>query len=285
MTIIAFTGIFSRRSVNPETQKKIWNLKFSGNQEGIPILWLHGFLGSHRDWLPVVEDHFRDYYNILPDLPGHGESKLQDHTAFPAVANDLFNQISQAGVKNFIIIGYSMGGRFGLHFQKRYPCHVDAFVGISSGPGLRTEEERQLRQKSDEALISMMHDSGMQSFLRTWYESPLFQSIHDNKEIMAHLLRTRMANDPEQLGRSLGVLGNGALYSLWDNLADMDLPVLLASGGLDTKYCEINAKMGNLIQGCVHNVFEGVDHAFHIEKPLETALLIRNFLRNMTKGE
>lgn len=271
--------------MNPEPQKRIWNLVHSGTRGGRVILWLHGFMGSHADWAGLVHDHFKDYHNILADLPGHGSSKLSGHENFPACANDLFHQLTRAGIDRLSIVGYSMGGRFGLHFQKRYPCHIDSLVGLSTGPGLRSEEERQKRVRSDEALIQEMQTIGMKAFLIKWYASPLFQCMNNNSELLKRLIRERRQNDPSQLQQSLGLLGNGALYSLWEHLPSMELPVLLLSGELDSKYNRINEEMLALLPRGQHTIIEQGDHAFHLEKPLETAILIRNFLRNLNKGE
>ena len=264
---------------------KIWHLKRSGNPEGPAILWLHGFMGSQADWLPIVENHFKDYDNLLVDLPGHGRSSISEKETFPTIANDLFRQIRSEGIEKFFIVGYSMGGRFGLHFQKRYPCHVAGIVAISTSPGLATQTERDARSLSDEQLIADLKRDGFNVFLRRWYQSPLFQNIGAHPELLARMLETRRSNDPDRLLLSLRLMGNGALYSLWEYLPEMDVPVLLLSGENDKKYSIINEEMAALIPGCQHRVIQSGDHAFHVENPLETAILIRNFLRNLNKGE
>lgn len=242
-------------------------------------------MGSAADWSELVDDHFRDYYNILADLPGHGRSTITEKETFPSLANDLFFQLSAAGIKNFVPIGYSMGGRFALHFQKRYHCHIPGLVGISTAPGLKTVAERTERLAADEALIARMRSSALPAFLDTWYQLPLFQSIYENKALLKELLRSRANNDPDQLALALRILGNGALYSLWPYLPEMDIPVLLISGSLDSKYCQINADMMTLLPQGEHKLIENGDHAAHLEKPLETALLIRHFLRALFKGD
>jgi 2-succinyl-6-hydroxy-2,4-cyclohexadiene-1-carboxylate synthase len=268
-----------------DNNNRIWNLERSGDPQGPAILWLHGFMGSHRDWSDLVENHFRDFNNIIPDLPGHGKSKMSETATFPILANDLFAQISKLSIDQFTIIGYSMGGRFGLHFQKRYPCHVASIVGLSIGPGLKSAEERAARLVSDANLIQKMKSMGITSFLKDWYTMPIFQSIARNESILSDLNQSRQINDPEQLEKSLRVLGNGALYSLWDYLPQIEVPVLLLSGKLDQKYRRINEQMKSLITKSQHEVIDQGDHAFYLEKPLETAILIRTFLRNLNKGE
>ena len=42
--------------------------------KGIPLVIVHGFLGSSKMWEPQI-DFFKDYYRVItPDLPGYGKS-------------------------------------------------------------------------------------------------------------------------------------------------------------------------------------------------------------------
>jgi 2-succinyl-6-hydroxy-2,4-cyclohexadiene-1-carboxylate synthase len=57
-----------------------------GDQSNPAILFLHGFLGLGEDWSEIAQDLTQDHFCILPDLPGHGQSReLSDHQ-FPDFA-------------------------------------------------------------------------------------------------------------------------------------------------------------------------------------------------------
>ncbi len=45
-----------------------------GNPSNPPIVFLHGGGLSHKSWKPVVE-RLPDFYCLVPDLPGHGQSE------------------------------------------------------------------------------------------------------------------------------------------------------------------------------------------------------------------
>ena len=54
---------------------------------GFPIVFLHGYTGSTRNWaltVPALRDRFRC---ISIDLPGHGQSEGPTDTAFYALPN------------------------------------------------------------------------------------------------------------------------------------------------------------------------------------------------------
>lgn len=270
--------------MTPEHSNPIWKLTFTGDRAGFPLLWLHGFMGSSADWRQLVDTHFLDYYNILADIPGHGKASFSERENYPALVNDLFLQLASDGIKQFIPIGYSMGGRIALHLEKRYPCHIPALIGLSTGPGLKTEEERRQRRQADAELMQKLDTLGLREFLIQWYQSPLFQSIQKNRQLLNLLMASRLQNNSLQLRRAIEIFGNGVMPSLWERLPELEKPVLLLCGALDRKYCRINQEMSGLIQVCEHHIIEGGDHAFYQEKPLETALLIRHFLRPIIEG-
>lgn len=270
--------------MNPDLTQFSWKLSFKGDRKGLPLLWLHGFMGSAQDWTSLLDEHFSEYNNIVADLPGHGQSTLLENTDLSEIIADLQLQLTENGINSFIPIGYSMGGRIGLYLLSHLKNNIPAFIGISTAPGLKTGIERDQRRCSDTELMDRLDDIGYQEFLRTWYELPLFQSINKNSQLISNLVKSRSQNIPEQLRRSLELLGNGAFPSLWDSMSDIHLPVLLMGGSLDLKYRSINKEMVQVLPQGQQVIIDDGDHAFHLEKPLETAQLIRHFLRESIKG-
>jgi 2-succinyl-6-hydroxy-2,4-cyclohexadiene-1-carboxylate synthase len=262
-----------------------WHWQIFGSRTGSPLLWLHGFMGSYDDWRTLVNEHFGAYCNILVDLPGHGQTHLPQGLEYSALLAQLKRQLSEAGFESFVPIGYSMGGRIALHLQQQFPESIPALVGLSTAPGLKTAQERQQRQDLDARLMQKLDQVGFATFLKDWYKLPLFQSIYQNDKLMFWSMATRSDNDPEQLRRALQRLGNGALPSLWQALPWMALPLLLISGSLDEKYCRINREMMTQLPQARHTILAGADHAFHLEKPLETTRLIKQFLSETIEGE
>ncbi len=259
-------------------------MKISGARNGLPLLWLHGFMGSLKDWEPLVNEHFSKYSNILIDLPGHGNSPLSDDLNYLDLLDSLVEQIFSAGFITFVPIGYSMGGRIALHLQHQFPANISGLIGLSTAPGLKTTQAQQQRQLADTELMNELDQTGFSAFLKKWYNLPLFQSIQQNETLIRSLVTTRSLNNPQQLRKTLALLGNGALPSLWDKLPAMNLPALLLSGSKDSKYCHINEEMSELLPHGKHQIMESTDHSFHLEKPLETALAIKHFLRKSIEG-
>ncbi|MCF1502483.1 alpha/beta fold hydrolase [Afifella sp. H1R] len=82
-----------------------------GQNDGIPVVLLHGFAGSHRTWDDVCAELGRERSILLYDLPGHAASLAYPElghavTAARAVRADL----AERAPDGFHLAGHSMGG-------------------------------------------------------------------------------------------------------------------------------------------------------------------------------
>jgi len=271
--------------VNHNKPTFAWDYRFEGKNEGFPLLWLHGFMGTGDDWLDLIQNHFSDYCNILINLPGHSGSAIPANLPFTDILDSLIKQLKHSGFDKFIPIGYSMGGRLAFQLQQHVPERIPALVFLSSAPGLKTKHERQQRILDDKALIDRLENIGFAEFLQEWYSAGLFGALKHNSNLFTKLCHTRSHNDVKQLRLALAVMGNGALPSRWNRLQDILVPTLLMTGALDSKYCQLNQEIYQQISGSIHRLISDAGHAFHLEKPLETARLIRHFLSEIIEGE
>ncbi len=123
---------------------------------GIPIVFLHGFLGKSEDWLAVVS-HLPNPC-IGYDLPGHGDSPFE-----PDFSIDL---------PSFHLVGYSMGGRIAL---QKFRNQALSLTLLSVHPGLKTEKEKRERLKSDAVWTELLLKLPIDEFLFRWYDQPIFK--------------------------------------------------------------------------------------------------------------
>ena len=79
--------------------------------KGYPLVLVHGFLGSSAMWSPQKEFLSKYYRVIAPALPGFGESyKVKSLNSISEMAKTIFNCIDKKNIKEFHLIGHSMGG-------------------------------------------------------------------------------------------------------------------------------------------------------------------------------
>ena len=96
------------------------NLHFTDTGNGVPVVFLHGFLecSTMWDYLPVDRLPFRA---ILIDLPGHGKSRLEDLAEPPSIdffAEKVKKCLDDLEISRYHVVGHSMGGYVALSLKE-----------------------------------------------------------------------------------------------------------------------------------------------------------------------
>lgn len=259
---------------------------------GFPLLLLHGFTGNSEGWkefAPFWKDHSK---TIALDIIGHGKSgsppdigqyQIEESAA---VINSLLEKM---GIGKIDVLGYSMGGRLALTFAVNYPEKVRKLILESASPGLRTEAERHERRIQDKKLSEKIQQEGIKNFIDYWENIPLFQSQKSLPEKIRTRIRCqRLANSIDGLANSLNGMGTGVQPSWWDELAHLEMPVLLITGNLDQKFCRIAEEMSKILPNVKWKTAEDAGHAIHVEKPELFGTIVSGFLsqtgENNTNG-
>ncbi|CDR38818.1 CYFA0S02e06304g1_1 [Cyberlindnera fabianii] len=103
---------------------------------GTPIVFLHGFLGSKKNFSKLAR-HFnrlmnRDAYTI--DARNHGESAHIQSFAYPAQMQDLVQFMNSEKIDKATLVGYSMGAKTAMKYALKHPERVDKMVCIDNAP-------------------------------------------------------------------------------------------------------------------------------------------------------
>lgn len=253
-----------------------------GEQNEQAIVLLHGFTGSTKTWDEVVRSLQETYHVIVVDLLGHGQTaapKYSERYSMEQQVQDLNALFTQLQLENFILLGYSMGGRVALSYALSYPNDVRQLILESASPGLRTEEERLARRTADAKLAARIVEGGIEAFVNFWEEIPLFQSQKKLAEnVQEHVRQERLAQRPDGLANSLKGVGTGSQPSNWGKLSTLQMPVLFVTGALDEKFVKIAEQMQNEIQHAVHETVPNVGHAIHVENPQLFVTIIKKHI-------
>lgn len=262
-----------------------------GDSTQPPLLVLHGFLGSHQDFMPLVATFSLHFYCIVVDLPGHGKTRshLSGYT-FPSTAQSLLALLTHLNIGQTHLLGYSMGGRIALYLACEFP---DCFLRVvleSASPGLKTDEARRKRRESDSVIAHCLETTPLPTFLIQWYNNPLFASLKSHPDAYAAMLQRRGNNNPIELSHALKGLSTGEQPSLWGKLAHVEQPLLLLVGALDAKFTAINREIKALLEtnGMRANrrvkleMIETCGHNIHLEALAVYARIIRMFLCDLS---
>ncbi|MBT6120107.1 alpha/beta fold hydrolase [bacterium] len=103
--------------------------------------------------------------------------------------------------KKISFIGYSMGGRFLLHFMKKYPSVVDKVILESTNFGITSKQERLNRWESDIKYARSLIKNPS-TFFDKWYDAELWGPIKKDSEYPI-LIDRRHLNTPIFCAQSL----------------------------------------------------------------------------------
>lgn len=112
---------------------------------GAPVVLVHGLLGSHQSWSPVIDLLARKYRVIAPDLIGAGQSdKPRGDYSLSAHAATVRDLLDHLGIPSATLVGHSHGGGVAMQMLYLFRERVDALGLVASG-GLGREVSPLLR--------------------------------------------------------------------------------------------------------------------------------------------
>jgi pimeloyl-ACP methyl ester carboxylesterase len=150
----------------------------------LPLVILHGLLGSARNWGQVVKDLGQKRRVLALDLPNHGASPWAEIMDYPFMARELAKAIAHLGGRA-AIMGHSMGGKAAMTLALHHPEMVELLCVVDIAPVSYTHTfapyvkamravnlaEVKTRGEVDQALAAQIPDKGVRAFLLQNLES------------------------------------------------------------------------------------------------------------------
>jgi 2-succinyl-6-hydroxy-2,4-cyclohexadiene-1-carboxylate synthase len=257
-----------------------------GNPDKPVVIFFHGFMGSGLDWEDVIKILSQEFYCIAVDLPGHGKTvvhgpitnySMESFTTYFAIF------VKKWGLNPAVLVGYSMGGRLALFLSVYFKNLWSAAILESATPGLRKEKQRIERRTKDNQLAKKFEKVKLDEFMKEWYQQSLFKTIK-NSDSFDSLFKRRLNNHPDELVKSLKMMGVGVQPSLWNACSSINMPILLLAGEFDRKFCNIIRDMKNINSDFEIKIIENAGHNVHVEQPNVYIQLIYNFLTSIREN-
>jgi pimeloyl-ACP methyl ester carboxylesterase len=270
-------------------------LSYLDSGTGPVVLFIHGILGSHRNWAHLIDRIDDNHRVIVPDLFGHGESAkpVGDYSlgAHAATMRDLLDRL---GIERVTLVGHSLGGGIAMEFYYLFPERVERLVLVASG-GLGREVNPVLRSATlpgAEWLLPLIASAWVRARAETagrvmsragWKPGSDitalwqgFTSLGDGESRRAFLATTRAVVDP-----------GGQSVSAHDYLPDaVPIPTLVVWGSRDRMipaWHAISAQQS--IPECRVELFQGAGHFPHLDEPDRFADLLRDFIATTRREE
>ena len=249
---------------------------------GVPILQIHGSAFGHRNFERLTPELTADFEIIDFDLPGFGESTGDPRAGgLEGIADQVAEFIDILGVAPVHVHGTSFGAMVGMNLAAKYPSLLDRLV-LSCFLARYDSAARMMRATWKLAA----RDSGMAAVADLTAVAGFARSFYDRDEAQAQLESMRDAfrqTDPEAFVRGTQMLEATDLSPLADRIM---APTLLLAGDEDnmTPFNPADSGVGfskiqNAIPTCETVVLPTCGHYLVLEKPKDTAALIKGFLR------
>lgn len=223
--------------------------------EGIPLVFLHGFMGSSQDWQQVV-DRLGTRSCLAYDLPGHGNTPWSDRQIIDLLAKTL--------PPTSHLVGYSLGGRLALQFAARDPARIASLTLLSAHCGLKTEQEKIKRLEHDRSWCLRFQREPFGKIVEEWYAQDVFMSLRANPMLLRSLISIRKNQNPNSLSKALEIWSLGHQKCYRDFLSNFSSTRILY-GSLDQKFASLYADWPNAIK------ISAAGHCLHLEAPTAIA--------------
>jgi len=191
------------------------------------MLWcLHGFLGRGSDW----DDMHATWPGDLPPLrcPNlFAEPRLEESLEEFGTA---FAERVAADDPSPVLLGYSLGGRLGLHALLARPALWRAAVLVSTHLGFPEPGARHDRRASDAAWAERFRAGPWATLLDEWNTREVFRGRAQPLD------RPEQAYDRNALAHALEAWSLGNQTHLLPRLASLPMPILWIAGADDDRY-------------------------------------------------
>lgn len=240
---------------------------------GTPLVFIHGWLGSSKEW-----SHQLCYFSfkervIVPDLPGFGKSdKPKARYSIEFFTKQLINFFKLIGYNEAILIGHSLGGMIALNIAIQNPKLVKKLILISSSAAI----SQSLRDKFKLFWVNLIFKLVYKKFLKNIIKQILLPKfkIRELKKLYTNALKI-----PKSI--VLRTFKNmTSKFNIHNQLTQISQPTLLIHGNKDKiiSHSMIN-DLGNLIPNSEIFSIENGSHRVMVNNHEEVNKIIDEFIK------
>ncbi|MDO9268040.1 MAG: alpha/beta fold hydrolase [Methylobacter sp.] len=105
-----------------------------GNPDNRPLIILHGFFASSRNWRQIAQRLSARFHVYVPDMRNHGASEHHPLMDYPSMTADLLRFIEERGLETASFLGHSMGGKVAMWLALTNPDRVHKLIVADIAP-------------------------------------------------------------------------------------------------------------------------------------------------------
>lgn len=246
------------------------------------LVLLHGFTGHARSW-DAFAAAMTDRYRVLAlDQRGHGETAWApaDRYGVEEMAQDLTAFVAALGLKDFTLLGLSMGGMVAMRYAGERPRELAALVIVDIGPEIAAAGSGRIQAGLRASDVFATREAAFAA-ARAVNSTP--PEDHHRHRVDMSLMRTEDGAWTYRYDRALrspSALRLRDAEAAWRSCAAIDVPTLLIRGAKsDILAPEVAQRMIETIPGARFALVEGSGHAIPLDAPDGFLAAARGFLK------
>jgi esterase len=250
-----------------------------GNEGAQPLLLLHGFTGHARSWDAFAAAVAPEFHVLALDQRGHGDSAWTEDYGTQAMVDDVDHFVRQLGLRRFVLLGLSMGGRNAINYAGTHPGEVERLVIVDIGPEINPTGAARIQTG---VRANDVFESPEEAFRQARQGNTVPPEDHHRYRINHNLMRTP---DGKWTWKYDKALRSGTPRpsidneQQWANWRAIRCPVLLLRGeNSDVLSPEVAARMTSENSNASLVTIPGSGHSIPLDKPLEFEAAVRKWL-------
>ena len=274
---------FETRRIDADGVDVVWDEQGEG---GRPLVLVHGFTGSRKDFAPLLPDVADLGRTLAPALRGHADGyHASDPAAYSldAAAADLVAWLDALGIERFDLLGHSMGGFVVERLVLAHAERVASLVLMDTAGRAMSWMDAAIFDVGGKIAVERGVEA-LHAILRERAGDDPTRSVADRRleaewgadRFWAWRRERLLGMDPHALapfGRAL------AEHPDWlERLGAVACPTLVVVGEHDTPFLPCARELADAIPGARHRVIPEAGHQPQLESPGPFTAALREHL-------
>ena len=246
-----------------------------GNRDSRTIVFAPSLLWSADTFSELLTELAKEYHLVIPDLHGHGASEYREAMTLEGMTDDFYVLLRTLGLPKVVWFGCSIGGMIGMRLALAHPDTLDSLVLMATSARL----DPSTIKASTLHLWKMFRNGHREEIadpaMKLYFATRTYQAQPELiAKCRAELVRTKDANG--MFAAALATFNRTDISSAIHRIKTRTLVIV---GREDLA---VTPAQGDFIAAQIPDaelkIIDDASHLVGIEKPLEIAKLVRDFL-------
>jgi len=258
--------------------------------QGLPVVFVHEFLGEYRSWEAQVRYFSRRYRCIVYNARGYPPSDVPERVedySFERQRAGLRAVLDQLGIAKAHVVGLSMGAFATFYFGMKWPERAISLTLAGIGSGSMPEGRAKFQEES-EARAERLLAEGFEKHAESLCLSPTRVQLQ-NKNPRGHAEFVALVRQHSAKGSALTLQGYQAqrpqLQDFGKQMAACTVPTLILCGDEDEPCLDASLVLKRAMPSSGLALLPQTGHACNLEEPELFNQLCEKFFHQVESGQ